>query len=178
MERNKTVNDLLKTELDNVYPQAEHALMARQSVYYALGADPKQPELDPVKYPVHGFFLDVASGVFLAYVLTPGRFIRFSVANGEETTITVPLTQVVRVVERVVQPTIEVTIEFEAGITTSIFETRQEPHPDQENHPGVLLSRAEGRELRAGYVISATFPTAGAQHLRDMSRTLRNIIGQ
>lgn len=172
------VNELLKTTLDKVYPNPAHAQLARRSVYHALGADPEVDTLDPKTHPVYGFFIDTADDVFLAYLLTPGRFIRYTVAQAEESTITVPLRQVVRVAEQVVQPTIELTVEFEAGVTTSIVETRQEPHPDAENHAGVHLSRSEGRELRAGYVITATFPSSGAHQLRHLSRALRNAVGQ
>lgn len=142
-------------------------------VLAALGV-PYGATPDPAEFPLLAFHLEQEQDAFRAYLLTPGRFIRYEVAGSASLTVTVPLSRVTRVVEETSgdPPRFAVTVELDADAVTLAGEYVEQVGDDQAQQVGRSLTRAR----RATYTMSATTKQAAAS-LAAFSVALRGAIG-
>ena len=113
--RRATVNAAFTTRLGELHSANVISEPLARGVLAALGV-PYGHTPDPVSFPLLGFYLEPDGEAFRAYLLTPGRFIRYEVAGSSSLTVTVPLARITRVVEETSgnPPQVSLTVELDA----------------------------------------------------------------
>jgi hypothetical protein len=129
---------------------------------------------DPAEFPLLGFYLEREADAFRAYLLTPGRFIRYEVAGAASLTVTVPLSRVTRVVEETSgdPPRVTLTVELDADAVVVAGEYVEQVTDDQARQQGRSLSRAR----RSTYTMTAT-TREDAEPLMRFAVAVRSAVG-
>lgn len=170
MPRHQPVNAAFEEALRGLYGgQTPDGLL--MGAFGALGV-PAGEELDAAQFPVLGFFV-TATDKFLLYVLTPGRFVRYEVADSRSLTIAIPVHKVSRVLEETGPGKVTVQVELDADASTIITEYRETADAED---PAVLVGRSAGKTVRTSYTLEATAQEEGRQ-LMAFSLALRNTLG-
>lgn len=171
MSRHQPVNAAFEVALRGLYGGTTPDGLL-QAVFGALGVSPGHA-LDPAQFPVLGFYLKATGEEFLLYVLTPGRFVRYEVADSRSLTIVVPVHKISRVIEKTSPGEISVTVELDADTSTTITEYRE---GTDEADPSMLVGRSVGKSVRTLYEVIASTPEDWEQ-LAPFSLALRNTVG-
>lgn len=160
MARLSPVNDAFVKHLTR-FGNEETAPLLWHGIGSALGVTAGSA-LRAAEYPVLGFYVTSSAEAFLAYVLTPGRFIRYEVVGDRSLTIALPLARISRVVEATGPSDLLLTVELDADALAGVTEAVQ----------GGARSRTE----RTVYELTAGDPESSAM-LGTFSVALRSALG-
>lgn len=178
MSRDRTVNGEFVQALRTVYSQSVGETVVK-SLLFALGVDTSLDaswEQQAAKFPVTGFYLHAGGEMFVAYVVTPERFIRYEAASGEDLTIVVPLSRICRVETRTTKDAmLHVRVELDADNPTVLNEYRQGYGED--DHEDTIYGQMRGQIMRPAYELQEPMVSEPGTQLREFGRALRSTIG-
>lgn len=171
MARHQVVNAVLANAVAELVRGGAISEAHVAGMWAALGV-PVGTAADPREHPVLGFHVTCTDGVFCAYLVTPGRFVRYEVAGARSLTVALPMHKVSRVVEEADAERVAVTVELDADAVTIATEYLEEVTGDGQRQAG----RSLGKARRTTYQLVAA--SAQSRMLATFSQVLRSTIGQ